>query len=222
MQEGKRWKVGSLARATGLTVRTLHHYEHLGLLPSAARTEGRQRLYDEGDVRKLYRIRALTELGLSLAEVRRTLEGKGAPLAALLRSHRARVEAELLRLEQLRDLLDHASSQTEKNVPAEELLATIEAMSKVMRRKSGKNAEARWRKLGVQLRACMKSGAAPSSRRAQSLARIARDLIAEFSGGDREVEAALSTLRKSGPTKTLEGWTPALIRYLDEALKEEP
>lgn len=220
MKEPRQWRVGDLARATGLTVRTLHHYEHLGLLQSATRTEGRQRLYDQGDIQKLYRIRALTDLGLSLAEVRRTLEGKGAALAELLNAHRARVAVELVRLQQLSALLDHAASQTEKNVPAEELLATIEAMSRVMRRRpSGKNAESRWEGLGVQMRACMKSGAPPSSRRAQSLARTASDLIAEFTGGDRELDEALARLRKSGPTKTLAGWTPALIRYLDEALE---
>ena len=63
---GRRWKVGELASATGLTVRTLHHYERIGLLSPAQRTEGNQRLYDEGDVVRLYRIRALRDLGLSL------------------------------------------------------------------------------------------------------------------------------------------------------------
>ena len=63
---GRSWRIGELARATGLTVRTLRHYESLGLLPRPPRTRGRQRLYDERDVRRTYRIRALRELGLSL------------------------------------------------------------------------------------------------------------------------------------------------------------
>src|SRR4051812_34513429 len=81
----RRWRIGELAEATGLTVRTLHHYEHIGLLAAAARSEGRQRLYDEDDVRRLYRIRALRDLGLSLADIRRTLKNDRAALGDVLR-----------------------------------------------------------------------------------------------------------------------------------------
>src|SRR6185436_8546401 len=95
----RRWRIGELADATGLTVRTLHHYEHLGLLAPPARTEGRQRLYDEDDVRRLYRIRALRDLGLSLTDIRRTIDDDRATLTDVLRAHRARVDAEIKRLE---------------------------------------------------------------------------------------------------------------------------
>lgn len=49
------WKVGALARAAGLTVRTLHHYDHIGLLSPSARTGAGHRLYSEADVARLYR-----------------------------------------------------------------------------------------------------------------------------------------------------------------------
>jgi DNA-binding transcriptional MerR regulator len=64
--EGPTWKVGQLARLTKLTVRTLHHYDRLGLLRPSARTSSGHRLYDEGDVDRLYRIVALRELNLPL------------------------------------------------------------------------------------------------------------------------------------------------------------
>lgn len=54
---GPPWRVGDLARATGVTVRTLHHYEHLGLLHESARSSGGHRLYDEQDLQRLYRVR---------------------------------------------------------------------------------------------------------------------------------------------------------------------
>src|SRR5689334_9070048 len=95
----RRWRIGELADATGLTVRTLHHSEHLRLLAPAARTEGRQRLYDESDVRRLYLIRALRDLGLSLSDIGRMLDDDRAALANILRAHRARVDAEIERLE---------------------------------------------------------------------------------------------------------------------------
>src|SRR5690606_5450723 len=110
---GRRWRVGELARATGLTVRTLHHYETIGLLVPSARTDGHQRVYDQHDLRRLYRIRALRDLGLSLAEIRPLLEEGRAALFDVLRAHRARVDAELERLGKLRALLDHACEQAD-------------------------------------------------------------------------------------------------------------
>jgi MerR family transcriptional regulator, thiopeptide resistance regulator len=84
----RHWRIGELADATGLTVRTLHHYEHIRLLAPAARTDGRQRLYDENDVRRLYRIRALRDLGLSLTDIGRMPDDDRAALAP--RTKRAR------------------------------------------------------------------------------------------------------------------------------------
>src|SRR5690242_6442708 len=71
----RTWTVGELARATGVTVRTLHHYDELGLLAPSARSDAGYRLYDEAAVEQLYRIRALQALGLSLDEVATALEG---------------------------------------------------------------------------------------------------------------------------------------------------
>src|SRR4051794_22833016 len=120
---GRRtWRIGELADATGLTVRTLHHYEHIGLLAPPARTQGRQRLYGEDDVRRLYRIRALRDLGLPLEDVGRMLRDDRAGLAGVLRAHRARVDDEIERLRRLRTLLD----QAERDADPDEVLATIE------------------------------------------------------------------------------------------------
>lgn len=225
----RRWRIGELADATGLTVRTLHHYEHIGLLAPSARTEGRQRLYDENDVRRLYRIRALRDLGLSLAEIGRVLDDDRAALADVLRAHRARVDAEIERLGRLRTLLDHACAHADGDVEPDDVLATIEAMSRVARRgdahrkgNASKDDEARWRELGEQLRACMKAGEAPSAPRPRALARAALARIVELAGGDRATLEALAHLRRLAPPKNLAGWTPALMRYLDQALASLP
>ncbi len=60
----KRWKVGELARATGLTVRALHHYDEIELVVPVERSSGGHRLYGERDVERLYRVVALRRLGL--------------------------------------------------------------------------------------------------------------------------------------------------------------
>jgi MerR family transcriptional regulator, thiopeptide resistance regulator len=68
------WSVGELARATGLTVRTLHHYDDIGLVRASERTPAGHRRYTEADVRRLYRVRALRGLGLSLEDVATALD----------------------------------------------------------------------------------------------------------------------------------------------------
>ena len=60
------WKVGELAARTGLSVRTLHYYDEVGLLPPSCRTDGGHRLYTAGDVVRLQQIRSLRALGFTL------------------------------------------------------------------------------------------------------------------------------------------------------------
>lgn len=67
-------KVGDLAAATGLTVRTLHYYEEVGLLVASARSESGHRLYGAADVERLYQICLLRRLGLPLGEIGRALD----------------------------------------------------------------------------------------------------------------------------------------------------
>jgi DNA-binding transcriptional MerR regulator len=223
---GRHWRIGELAEATGLTVRTLHHYEHIGLLSPAARTEGHQRLYDEHDVQRLYRIRALRDLGLSLADIGHMLDREGGSLADILRAHRTQVDAELERLGRLRALLDRACAQADRIVEPDDVLAAIEAMSRVFRRIDARTAEDRepedteagWRALGDELRACMEAGEAPSGPRARAAARMAQARLLEFAGGDRATLDALACLRRLDPPDDLAGWDPPLMQYLDRAL----
>jgi MerR family transcriptional regulator, copper efflux regulator len=61
--------VGDIARASGKTVRAIHHYEELGLLRPHARSKGRYRLYDHNAVSRVRWIGKLHDLGLSLSEI---------------------------------------------------------------------------------------------------------------------------------------------------------
>ena len=73
-----------LAKRTGLTVRTLHHYDSIGLLRPSGRSESGYRLYDRDDVARLHGIQALRGMGVPLAEVARLLEGGADAMQALL------------------------------------------------------------------------------------------------------------------------------------------
>src|SRR5918992_3725547 len=100
----QRWKVGELAASTGLTVRTLHHYDEIGLLVPSERTDSGHRLYSGADVTKLYRIAALRDLGLSLEDIGRWFE-QGDDPAKLVRRHLEEVQRQLELNERLRDRL---------------------------------------------------------------------------------------------------------------------
>jgi len=222
-----RLRIGELARLSGLTVRTLHHYEQLGLLRAPSRNRGRHRLYDASDAKRLYRICALRDLGLSLAEIARLNLDDRKAFGATLHAHLARVDEELQRLTDLRKMLVQACSRSDGDVSVEEVFATIEAMSRVVRRsrmrKEPKPSSAatteRWRELGLQLRRCLTAGESPRSARVRKLAQNARALLVDFAGGDPTVLDALAHLRKVTSPVELAGWDAPLLRYLDSALE---
>ena len=67
-------QIGELARRTGLTHRTLRHYDDLGLVVPSGRTGGDYRQYSPDDVRRLLAVQQLKSLGLSLGEIRAALD----------------------------------------------------------------------------------------------------------------------------------------------------
>jgi DNA-binding transcriptional MerR regulator len=75
------WRIGELADLTGLTVRTLHHYDRIGLLTPSHRTDGGHRLYTAADAERLYRIVALRGLGLLLDRIQDCLADNVDPRA---------------------------------------------------------------------------------------------------------------------------------------------
>jgi MerR family transcriptional regulator, thiopeptide resistance regulator len=81
------WKVGTLAKATGLTVRALHHYDHIGLLSPSRRTATGHRLYTADDVARLYRIRLLRRLGFPLEQIAAALQDPQWQLAGAVNRH---------------------------------------------------------------------------------------------------------------------------------------
>ena len=66
-------QIGELSTRTGCNVETIRYYERIALLPAPARSAGRYRIYDIGDVRRLTFIRRARELGFTLDAVRALL-----------------------------------------------------------------------------------------------------------------------------------------------------
>ena len=121
------WRIGELARETGLTVRTLHHYDQLGLLSPLSRTEGGHRCYTSGDVRRLHRIVALRSLGIALEEIGTLLDGEPDP-TGLLRRQLDVVEERIRKASDLRarllDVLNNLGRNAEPST--QQLMQLIE------------------------------------------------------------------------------------------------
>ena len=77
-------KIGQLAKHAGLTVRTLHHYDDIGLLRPSVRTDAGYRLYHRDDVARLQQIQALRQLGMPLADIGHFLAHSGTSALAIV------------------------------------------------------------------------------------------------------------------------------------------
>jgi DNA-binding transcriptional MerR regulator len=131
---GRRWSIGELARATGITTRTLYHYDEIGLVSAGERTESGHRRYTEADVRRLYRVRALRGLGLSLREVAAVLERQADDLTTLRRlltSQLADLDAQAARIARLRRQVGELLTRlTDAALPdPDRFMATLELAS---------------------------------------------------------------------------------------------
>lgn len=103
---GDGYTVKALARLAGVSVRTLHHYDSLGLLRPERRTAAGYRLYGPAQLLRLQQILFFKELEFPLPEIARLLAGPDFDPAAALREHRKALEERLGRLHRLLATLD--------------------------------------------------------------------------------------------------------------------
>ena len=240
-RRGTDWRVGRLAAATGVTVRTLHHYEEVGVLVPSGRTEAGHRVYADADVRRLYAVMALRDLGMPLAQIRATLEG-GADLAGVLRAHLAHVEEELEHRRILRDRLAGLCERIGDGISTGDLVATIEGMAMqeryftqeqldtLARRRDElgdaaiERSQQEWAELADALRAHMAAGDDPAAPAVRPLAQRARELVRAFTGGDPAMYASLQRMYENeDPAAVSRGTMDAdLMAYLRRALEALP
>ncbi|HLJ95335.1 MAG TPA: MerR family transcriptional regulator [Gemmataceae bacterium] len=242
-------KVGELARRTGLTIRTLHHYDEIGLLEPSLHTESGHRLYTAHDVARLQQVLSLRQLGFSLDEVRDCLDRPGFLPLDVIRLHVARLREQIELQRRLCERLEALAShlRAAREVSAEEFLATIEVMTmlekyytpeqlaylKQRREQLGeermRQASEEWRELMALVRAEMDKGTPPTDSKVEALARRWMGLVRQFSGGDHGIEKTLSGLWKNegqalasqfGVTEAAQ--TPGMqeyMEYIGKALK---
>jgi len=102
----RAYTVGQLAKTAGVSVRTLHHYDHIGLLKPRSRTPAGYRLYEEQDLLRLQQILFFRELDLSLSEIRGILDDPAFDQVQALDDHRRILQARARRLTNLIATID--------------------------------------------------------------------------------------------------------------------
>jgi MerR family transcriptional regulator, thiopeptide resistance regulator len=106
--------VGQVSEMTGVTVRTLHHYDEIGLLAPRGRSEAGYRLYAYEDLARLQEILVWRALGFSLSEIQAMLDDPAHDRIGALRRQRELIERESERLGALRQAIDDAIDAEEK------------------------------------------------------------------------------------------------------------
>jgi MerR family transcriptional regulator, thiopeptide resistance regulator len=234
------FKVGELAQRTGLTIRTLHHYDEIGLLTPSQHTESGHRLYSAADIARLQQIVSLRQLGFSLEEIKDCLDRPEFSPLAVVRMHTARlrqtIELERALCERLEGLARFFESAGE--VSAERFLDTIEAMTMIEQyytpeqlEQLRKRAEAPggkelaeqgqrdWANLFAQLTALMNAGTDPADPKVQALVKRQHELVRAFTGGDPGIAASLKKMwTEQGDQLTAKfGYDPKVMEYLAKA-----
>jgi DNA-binding transcriptional MerR regulator len=105
---GMAWTIGETAQLAKVSVRTLHHYDQLGILSPSARTKAGYRLYEPDDLSRLHRVMVFRELGFSLEEIGRIVTDPGFDQADALRAQRALLAEKVRRTQAMMKAIDAA------------------------------------------------------------------------------------------------------------------
>ncbi|MCB0636507.1 MAG: MerR family transcriptional regulator [Lewinella sp.] len=103
----ERYSVKEVADMSGVSVRTLHYYDQIGLLRPGARSEAGYRSYGETELLRLQQILFYKELGFSLQEIRVILDDPAFDLIAALEAHRQALTSRQQRLSRLLATIEH-------------------------------------------------------------------------------------------------------------------
>ncbi len=109
----RTYTVSQVARLSGVSVRTLHHYDEIGLLKPAVTGSNGYRYYGQDELLRLQQILFHRELGFPLAEIGQVLDAPGFDRAEALRRHRGRLEAESRRYRRLVRTIDRTLAALE-------------------------------------------------------------------------------------------------------------
>ena len=234
------WKVGELAKRTGLTVRALHHYDHKGLVSPSGTSESGHRHYAQEDIVKLQQVISLKQLGFTLEEIKKLMDSGDYDPAEVLRLQMERLRETIRHQERLYDRLAslHDSIRRQQQVTAEQFMKTIEVMNVnpndyfteeqwARLKKQGetlgpdkvREVEKEWAGLIAEVRGKMESGVPAGDGEVVKLAARWKGLMDLFSGGDDELVKAAERFHADHPGNNLQyGMDGELYQYITRAM----
>lgn len=204
-------QVGELASRTGLTVRTLHHYDQIGLLKPSLHSGSGYRLYTAIDIARLQQILSLRQLGFGLDEVRNCLDKPGFSPLEVIGLHVARLREQVQWQQRLCAQLEAIACRLRAvdEVSADEFLHIIEEMTmwekyytpqqveliKERRMQAGtatlQQKQEEWAEVIALVRAEMERGTDPADPKVQELAVRWTKLLEESTCGDPAIKQAM-------------------------------
>ena len=236
-------KVGELAKRTGLSIRTLHYYDEIGLLQPSQLTESRHRLYGPDELVRLQQIKSLRQLGFSLDEIRACLDSPEFSPKKVLELHVLRLRGQIADQQRLVALLETLAATFDNGTrPApDDFIRAIEGITMIERsftpeelrelkergEKLGaahiKAVEAEWPRLIAQVRAEMEAGTDPASDTMRPLAQRWRELVREFTGGNMQIEQKVRANFVNNPEMMRRsGIDPEIFSYVNKAIRALP
>jgi DNA-binding transcriptional MerR regulator len=229
-------KVGELAKRTGISVRTLHHYDELGLVSPPQRTVSGHRLYGRDEIVRLQQVLSLRQLGFPLEEIRELLTRRDFDAGQLVRNHVERLRRQIAAQQELCARLDAVAAHYH-SASAEEFIQAIEVMTMFdkyytkeqldtlaqRRERFGEEKmrefQAEWPRLIASVREEMQRGTDPKDPKVQALAKRWMELIEAFTGGDAGIRESLANLYQGEPQfAAQQGMDPRLSEYVQQAL----
>lgn len=107
--------IGEVAKVSGVNAKLIRHYEAIGIIPKAQRSDSGYRIYKESDAHILGFVKRARSLGFSMKEIKKLVglwknkNRASSEVKQLAREHIVRLEKKILELESIRDTLKHLS-----------------------------------------------------------------------------------------------------------------
>jgi len=224
--------VGELAKRCGLTIRTLHHYDAIGLLVPSVRSGAGYRLYDRANIERLHRIQALRQLGLALADIGTALSGPQQPLADVVDRQIAQIDREITEAKSLRERLVYLRTQLANGQSPDlaDWLDTLELMTmyekyfsaeelKALPLHTDPDVLAEWNPLITAVQSAMDRGATANEADVQLLALRWMTMVERGTGNNPEFLMRLHAMNESEPAaRAQSGITPALQDFVEKSV----
>ena len=228
-------KVGELAARAGLTIRTLHHYDSIGLLVPSARSPAGYRLYDRADVARLQQIQALRKLGMALAGIGAYLDGPDASPLAIVTRQLAALDRQIEDARTMREQLLALQGQlargetpdlatwltTLEHMTMYDKYFTKEDLQRLPMVQDPARAAADWQPLVGEVVALMAAGATPRDPALRPLALRWLELLERDTAGDSNLLMKLDAMHASEPSvQHSSGISPAMRSFMMGAIGE--